>query len=252
MSIISRKKRRKKTNVNRGLLNFKDGLVDFTSEKWYNNSRKEPEASMNIGENIYKYRTANNMSQTDLANALEVSRQSVSKWENNSAVPDLERIIKMSKLFDVTLDELVYGEKPKPPAPPAPPSDVVQQLTLNVKPKTVAGCFMLIFGMVFFLLSIFWGDHLWFGEEIGELAGLMISLIGLSMLATYDFTIFAISTSIFVIYSTFCYGFLHITSVASYVFTIAASLVFMTWFFAWGKHATEGHEFVPTYPESEE
>ena len=43
---------------------------------------------MNIGENIYKYRTANNMSQTDLANALEVSRQSVSKWENNSAVPD--------------------------------------------------------------------------------------------------------------------------------------------------------------------
>jgi hypothetical protein len=106
--------------------------------------------------------------------------------------------------------------------------------------------------MVFFLLSIFWGSHLWFGEEIGELVGLMISLIGLSMLATYDFTIFAISTSIFVIYSTFCYGFLHITSVASYVFTIAASLVFMTWFFAWGKHATEGHEFVPTYPESEE
>ena len=111
MSIISRKKRGKKANVNRGLLNFKAGLVDFTSKKWYNNSRKEPEASMNIGENIYKYRTANNMSQTDLANALEVSRQSVSKWENNSAVPDLERIINMSKLFDVTLDELVYGEQ---------------------------------------------------------------------------------------------------------------------------------------------
>lgn len=66
---------------------------------------------MNIGENIYNYRTGKGMSQTDLANALEVSRQSVSKWENNSAIPDLERIIKMSELFDVTLDELVFGKK---------------------------------------------------------------------------------------------------------------------------------------------
>ena len=77
-------------------------------------------------------------------------------------------------------------------------------------------------------------------------------LIGLSMLATYDFKIFAISTAIFVIYSTFCYGFLQITSIASYVFTISASLVFMTWFFAWGKHATVGHEFVPINVESED
>ena len=205
---------------------------------------------MNIGENIYTLRTEKSMSQTDLANALDVSRQSVSKWENNSAVPDLERIIKMSELFDVTLDELVYGKKPE--IKKEMPAEVIPQLTLYLKPRSVAGSLLLVFGMVFFLLSIFWGSHLWFGEEIGELAGLMISLIGLSMLATYDFTIFAISTSIFVIYSTFCYGFLHITSVASYVFTIAASLVFMTWFFAWGKHATEGHEFVPTYPESEE
>ena len=66
---------------------------------------------MNIGENIYNYRTGKGMSQTDLANALEVSRQSVSKWENNSAVPDLERIIKMSELFEITLDELVFGKK---------------------------------------------------------------------------------------------------------------------------------------------
>ena len=68
---------------------------------------------MNIGENIYTLRTEKSMSQTDLANALDVSRQSVSKCENNSAVPDLERIIKMSEIFDVTLDELVYGKKPE-------------------------------------------------------------------------------------------------------------------------------------------
>lgn len=205
---------------------------------------------MNLGENIYNCRTQKSMSQTDLANALDVSRQSVSKWENNSAVPDLDRIIKMSELFEISLDELVFGKKPE--IKKELPAEIVPQLTLNFKPKTVAGALMLVFGMVFFLLSIFWGNHLWFGEEIGELSGLMLFLVGLSLIATYDFRIFAISTTIFVIYSTFCYGFLQITSMASYVFTILASLVFMTWFFAWGNHATDGHEFVPINIESEE
>ncbi len=44
---------------------------------------------MNLGETIYRLRTGKNLSQGDLAEMLEVSRQSISKWENNSAVPDL-------------------------------------------------------------------------------------------------------------------------------------------------------------------
>ena len=205
---------------------------------------------MNLGENIYKFRSEANMSQTDLANALEVSRQSVSKWENNSAVPDLERLINMSKLFGVTLDELVYGKKEE--AKQEGFQETIPQITLNIKPQTVAGALMLIFGMVFVLLSLFWGNHLWFGEEIGELVGLLIALFGLFLLATYDFKIFAISLTIFVIYSTFCYGYLQIDSMASYVFTIASSLLFMTWFFAWGNNATKGHKFKSIYAEESE
>ncbi len=64
---------------------------------------------MNLGEKIYELRTARNLSQGDVADALEVSRQSVSKWENNSAVPDLDKIIKLAELFGVTLDELVLN-----------------------------------------------------------------------------------------------------------------------------------------------
>lgn len=67
---------------------------------------------MNLGETIYKLRTQRKMSQGDLADALDVSRQSVSKWENNSATPDLEKLIKMSQLFGVTLDELVGRSSP--------------------------------------------------------------------------------------------------------------------------------------------
>ena len=47
---------------------------------------------MNLGENIYRLRAEKNMSQGDLADALEVSRQSVSKWENNSATPELDKL----------------------------------------------------------------------------------------------------------------------------------------------------------------
>ena len=69
---------------------------------------------MNLGENIYRFRTEKNMSQGDLADALDVSRQSVSKWENNSATPELEKLIKMSDLFGVSLDELVSGQRTEP------------------------------------------------------------------------------------------------------------------------------------------
>lgn len=61
---------------------------------------------MNLGERIYKLRSAKNLSQSDLAEILDVSRQSISKWENNNAVPELSKLIKMSELFQVSLDDL--------------------------------------------------------------------------------------------------------------------------------------------------
>lgn len=66
---------------------------------------------MNIGEKIYALRREKNLSQGDLADMLEVSRQSVSKWENNTAVPDLQKIIKLSEIFEISVDELIKGEK---------------------------------------------------------------------------------------------------------------------------------------------
>ena len=75
---------------------------------------------MNLGETIYRLRTKAGMSQDALAGALDVSRQSVSKWENNAAVPDLDKLIKLSEVFGVTLDELVGREAPAPAAPAAP------------------------------------------------------------------------------------------------------------------------------------
>lgn len=67
---------------------------------------------MNLGEKIYQQRTKKKMSQGDLAEILNVSRQSISKWENNSSIPDLDKIVKMSEIFEISLDELIKGETP--------------------------------------------------------------------------------------------------------------------------------------------
>ena len=64
---------------------------------------------MNLGQSIYRLRTQQHLSQSELADALCVSRQSVSKWETGSAVPDLDKLIRLSQIFGVSLDQLVQG-----------------------------------------------------------------------------------------------------------------------------------------------
>ena len=78
---------------------------------------------MRLGERIYRLRTEKGMSQGELAEALSVSRQSVSKWETDGATPDLEKLIKLSELFGISLDTLVKGSEPAEEAAPVPPPE---------------------------------------------------------------------------------------------------------------------------------
>lgn len=73
---------------------------------------------MTLAEKLLSLRTERGLSQEDLAEQTGVSRQSVSKWETGQSVPDLDKIIKLADLFDVSVDELVReGERPRPPEP---------------------------------------------------------------------------------------------------------------------------------------
>ena len=76
---------------------------------------------MDLGERLYQLRKARNLSQGEVADALGVSRQSVSKWENDTSVPELDKLVKLGELFGLTLDELVKGEIPTAPAVQAAP-----------------------------------------------------------------------------------------------------------------------------------
>ena len=66
---------------------------------------------MTLGENIKELRIKNNLSQEDLASKLNVSRQAISKWEKDIALPDTNNLIMLSKLFGITLDELVNQDR---------------------------------------------------------------------------------------------------------------------------------------------
>lgn len=62
---------------------------------------------LSIGQKILKYRVGSGFTQEILAEKLGVSRQSVSKWELGQTLPEVDKIIAMSKLFSVTADELL-------------------------------------------------------------------------------------------------------------------------------------------------
>lgn len=61
---------------------------------------------MTLGQHIYTLRSEKHLSQGELSDLLGVSRQSVSKWENDTAVPDLDKLIRLCDIFSVSLDEL--------------------------------------------------------------------------------------------------------------------------------------------------
>ena len=129
---------------------------------------------MTLGETIRSIRSEKGMSQGDLADALDVSRQSVSKWETDASVPELDKLVKMCDLFGVSLDELVRGvkkeetlesaEQPEPqPEPPVSPEWTEPEVhrTEPVKPPhQLAGIILLCTGAVITFLLTLMGSFL--------------------------------------------------------------------------------------------
>lgn len=113
---------------------------------------------MNVGQTINRLRTARRMSQGDLADALEVSRQSISKWETGASVPELEKLVRLAELFDVSLDELVRGEDAEKAAQAEQSAAPVQVVVREgVGRKTVALVLLCFGGLVCLLLTVMGG-----------------------------------------------------------------------------------------------
>ena len=71
---------------------------------------------MSFAENIKKLRKDNNLSQEELAEMLDVSRQAVSKWEQGTGYPEVEKLLLISNKLNISLDELMSNEVQNKPA----------------------------------------------------------------------------------------------------------------------------------------
>lgn len=65
---------------------------------------------MNFGENLKRLRKERNLSQEQLSEMLNVSRQAISKWESNKTYPDIENLMLLRNIFNIALDDLLFDE----------------------------------------------------------------------------------------------------------------------------------------------
>jgi transcriptional regulator with XRE-family HTH domain len=66
---------------------------------------------MNLGEKLFELRKAKNLTQDDVAEKLNVTRQTISKWETNQSTPEFDKILPLCELYGISPNELLIGEK---------------------------------------------------------------------------------------------------------------------------------------------
>lgn len=82
-----------------------------------------------IGKFIYELRKEKNLSQYQLADMVPISRQGVSKWERGKTIPDTQTLVVLSKIFDVSINELLNGERD--------PKNTIEQTTLSILDQSI-------------------------------------------------------------------------------------------------------------------
>ena len=127
---------------------------------------------MSLGENLQFLRKKDNITQEQLAEKLEVSRQSVSKWESDTAYPEMDKILQMCDLFHVSMDDMVrndvsllyVGDKTE------------YDDHMNVYAKMMAaGVGIILLGVsLMFLLEGLNMKFLWFSEEYYDSLGVYV------------------------------------------------------------------------------
>lgn len=87
---------------------------------------------MIFADKLIQLRKKSGWSQEELAQQMHVSRQSVSKWEGAQSVPDLEKMVQLSRLFNVTTDYLLKDEEGEPePVPGEDRSESVRRVSME-------------------------------------------------------------------------------------------------------------------------
>ena len=129
---------------------------------------------MDFSEKLLTLRKAKDLTQEQLAEKLNVSRQSVSKWESGQAVPELEKIVAMSVVFDVTTDYLLKSSDIDDLSVKTEMLEKQQQqmLVREQKQQKIRECVLYVIVIYLVLLSVYFVQHnffwelLWMGNSI--------------------------------------------------------------------------------------
>lgn len=109
---------------------------------------------MTLGEKLQKLRKARGWTQEELAEKVGVSRQSLSKWESDGALPDTANVIVLADLFGVTTDYLLREEVQSDPAAPVastPAASLHSPQKAGLSAAFVLGCILLVLGILVWL-----------------------------------------------------------------------------------------------------
>ena len=106
---------------------------------------------MELGNRIKELRKAQSINQDDLAEKLFVSRQTISNWENDKSYPDIQSVLLLSEIFNVSVDQLLKGDVEKM-------EEIISEDTeMDMKKMIIYSRVMLIFyvGLMMVFCSVF-------------------------------------------------------------------------------------------------
>ena len=132
---------------------------------------------MELGSQIRRYRSERGMSQDDLAGRIFVSRQTISNWENDRTYPDVQNLLLLSNLFDVTIDQLIKGDLDT--MKQALDKDVRSMKILNMILYGLAAVIFIVDGLMLYGVAVAKREWPWLLSLLGLFALLvLLGLIG--------------------------------------------------------------------------
>ena len=100
---------------------------------------------MNFKEKLYELRRLKGLSQEEIGEKINVSRQTISKWENGQTTPELEKLIELSKIFDIPIDELIGNDI----------NNEKQDIPPKLNKKKLCLKILIIFVLIYLFISIY-------------------------------------------------------------------------------------------------
>jgi transcriptional regulator with XRE-family HTH domain len=113
---------------------------------------------MSFAEKLQSLRKSKGISQEQLAELLDVSRQSISKWESGQNYPEIDKLIKLSDLFDITLDDLVRDKVSDSKNEETENDDYSEEDKEDSEIGFIVGCFILGVAIGVITENAIWGS----------------------------------------------------------------------------------------------